>query len=402
MYTQFSLRQNFGVVTLMVLLGVVLVACGGGSSPPEASSANRTEEAIDSTSAERTEDASNSASNGDGLDPAREILREATEPNSTFVGPTTPVEPTPGKTVAIIHTFLAAEADQFFQEGASAAVNDLGWNEHIIDGKGTPDGYVTAIRQALTQRVDGVIMLGIDTNLVKAELEELKAEGIPVLAASNTNPPGDLFAANIGYDTDRTGKYYAAAVAVDSGGDAKVAVLNDPAYGVVVEFAEYFEQYLGELCASCEIVNRTNIQVTELGSELGPKVKAILQANPSVDYIWVGYDAAVPDIVNAIHQAGLAGEVKVVSQGGTQVALDYLRNKDTLIGDAAVAHGWMGYAAVDTMQRLFSDVPLDPDGRGLKTEGLKWLTWDNVPAEGNWDGDVDYQAEYRKLWGIER
>jgi ribose transport system substrate-binding protein len=65
----------------------------------------------------------------------------------------------------------------------------------------------------------------------------------------------------------------------------------------------------------------------------------------------------------------------------------------------ANATEWQGYEAADTMQRVLNGE--QPDPKGTNTDPIKLLTWDNVPPAGqHFDGDVDYAAAYKKLWGL--
>jgi ribose transport system substrate-binding protein len=372
------------LVVLAVTAAFVVSACGSSGDS--------------STSSSSSTAASPTAAAAAPLADAKAILAKATADVTAFTGPTTPTKNTPGKHIVAVDTSSAAEGIKIFHRGFDPAAKALGWKVTTVDGKGTPQGYAAGIQQAITQKADGVVLVAITTSLVANQLKQLKAAHIPVIAYSNVETPHDgLWVANIGYDPPTESKDLAAFVATDSGGKANIAILNDPEFGVVADRAKAFKAELPKLCPDCKISNETDFQVTELGTALGPKVKAVLQANPDVNYIWAAYDASVPPMLTAVGQAGLKGKVKIVSYGGFDQGLQYLRDKNVLAATVGNATEWQGYEAADTMQRTLNGEP--PDPKGTHSDPIKLLTWDNVPDKP-FAGDVDYAAEYKKLWGV--
>ena len=368
------------IVVLLVTAAFVVSACGSSDKSSGSSSTTASKPAANDLSA------------------AKEQLATATADVTAFTGPTTPTKATPGKHVVAVDTFSAAEGIKIFHRGFDPAVKALGWKLTTIDGKGTPQGYAAGIGQAITQKADAVVLVAITTSLVTNQLKQLKAAGIPVIAYSNVETPKDgLWVANIGYDPPTESKDLAAFVATDSGGKANIAILNDPEFGVVAERANEFKKALPGLCPNCKVSNETDFQVTELGTQLGPKVKAVLQANPDVNYVWVAYDAALPPIITAIKQAGLKDKVKAVSYGGFDQGLQFLRDKNVLAATVANATEWQGYEAADTMQRVLNGE--EPDPQGTNTDPIKLMTRENVPDKP-FTGDIDFAGEYEKLWGV--
>jgi hypothetical protein len=55
---------------------------------------------------------------------------------------------------------------------------------------------------------------------------------------------------------------------------------------------------------------------------------------------------------------------------------------------------WMGWQAVDGLVRLFAGKKVDdaPVPQRLVTAA-------NPPGADGWQGDFDYQAQYKKVWG---
>lgn len=391
------------LVSAMVAAAIFVSACGGGSS----SSSSTATESSGSTENESSETAAGEeageeeAGGGEGDDAkVEEILTTAVGP-AKWEGPTEKDPAAKGKHVALIMTFAAAEGEQLLQDGAETATKAIGWKSTYIDGKGTPQGYEAGINQAITEGVDGVVFGGITPSLVPNGMKALKAAGIPVVAQSNVEEPKEeLWLGNVGYDTAKEAEYLAAFLAKESNGEAKIVLVEDKEYGIVSQRAEKFKPLLEELCPTCEIVNETDMQVTELETKLTPKIAGVLQANPDANYVYAPYDAAVPPMVAAIKQAGLTEDVHIVSYGGFKQSTEYLRKKEIQNGDVANATQWQAWEAYDVLNREFNGEEI-PDN-AWATDPIKLLTWDNAPEAGTYfEGDeAEFEKHYEELWGV--
>jgi ribose transport system substrate-binding protein len=393
------------LVAVLVLVAAVFVsACGGGSSSSSSSESastaeNESSETAGGESATGEEEAGGEEG-GEGDAKVEEILAEAVAP-AKWEGPTEKDPAAPNKHIAVILTSAAAEGEQLIQDGAETATKALGWKSTYIDGKGTPQGYEAGISQAITEGVDGVFLAAITPSLVPNGMKALKAAGIPVITYSNVEEPKEeLWIGNVGYDTQKEAEYLAAFVTKESGGEAKISLVEDKEYGIVAQRAERFKPLLEELCPTCEIVNETDMQVTELETKLTPKIAGVLQANPDVNYIYAPYDAAVPPMVAAIKQAGLTEDVKIVSYGGFKQSTEYLRKKEIQNGDVANATEWQSWEAYDVLNRTFNEQEVPENA--FATDPIKLLTWDNAPPPGtHFEGqEAEFEKHYEELWGV--
>jgi hypothetical protein len=59
---------------------------------------------------------------------------------------------------------------------------------------------------------------------------------------------------------------------------------------------------------------------------------------------------------------------------------------------------WIGWANIDAVNRILQDEDPAPSSAGVP---IRLFTKENVPAGGGlWSGDYDYQAAFKKLWGV--
>ena len=62
----------------------------------------------------------------------------------------------------------------------------------------------------------------------------------------------------------------------------------------------------------------------------------------------------------------------------------------------AAPSDWTGWAAVDTMNSLFTDAPVADSGLGWQLVDKQ----NNLPPSGPFVPDVDFKAIYKKAWGV--
>jgi ribose transport system substrate-binding protein len=390
------------VFCLVAGISVLVAACGGGGSS-SSSSSEPTETAETSEPAEESEtveasEQSEGSEGGGGSAEVEEIIAEATGP-AKWEGPTEPDPAAPNKKILFIMTVGGTTGQELVEEGAKAAAKAIGWEISIFNGEGTPASYAEGIAQAITEHVDGVVTSSITPTLVINQMKELKAAGIPAVAISNTAEPVDeAWLANIGYNEEKEAKYLAAGIAQESGGDAKIMMINDKEFGVVVNRFEAFKKVLPEICPECEVVTETEMQVTELETKIGPKVGSLLQANPEVNYIYAPYDDAAIPMIAAVKQANLQDEVKIVSYGGYDQSTDAIRKGEVQTMTIANAVPWQSWEALDVLNRHFTNKEIPQNA--LNTDPVKLLTKETVPPEGQYftGAEADYEKNYEELW----
>jgi ribose transport system substrate-binding protein len=108
-----------------------------------------------------------------------------------------------------------------------------------------------------------------------------------------------------------------------------------------------------------------------------------------------GFDVLLLAGVGAgVKASGRGGQVKLFGAEGYAPTADLAR-QGWVAGGVAVPADWQGWAAIDTLNRIFA-------GQKPVDEGLGFQAWDkthNLGASGGYEPKVDYQAAYKKLWG---
>lgn len=343
---------------------------------------------------------SSGSSNGDIVATAQDKVDELKAEVSDWPPPPEGPAPAQNKKIAAVMADGTAEGAVRTADGVTEAAETLGWEVEILDGKGAPDTMISAMNQAISEQVDGILLIYIDENFVGPGIEAAHKQNIPVVSLLGGNKGGgdsgvdyDVASREYARETGEAGAYYAIA---DSDDTANAIVVNDTSFVLGVERTKGQLEVL-EQCEGCQVAEEIQFQVADLTTKLPGQVQSALSANPDVDYILAPYDAAATFVAQGVQQAGRANDVKIVSADGNIANLDMIRSGGPEVAVAANPLEWVGFVGVDDLNRIFQgDEPVPPE------YPLKLLTADNLPPEGEaWTGDVDYVQLYKDHWGVE-
>ncbi|WP_432937380.1 sugar ABC transporter substrate-binding protein [Kribbella sp. CA-253562] len=338
--------------------------------------------------------AGSTAPNDSGTDTsaATAAVTAAKAPQTTWTGPTTPVTPPAGRRIVAITCGSQGYGCVQGARGVAAAGQVVGWDVSIVDGKGDPSVWNAAVTQAVTDRADGIVLAAINPALVQDGLAKAKAAGVPVVVQFIPELPGAKVDAHVTTDHLAGGKTLADWVIADSGGQAKVLLLEEPAFPELVRRNDGIRAQLQASCPGCTIVSTTKFSIGTMVQQLPGLVTTALQSHPEITHILAPFDSSGTFAAQGIRQA--ARKVALVSGEGDPDGLTRLR-KGEQAADLATVPAWAGWAAVDQLARLFTGAAVQPH-----VLPQRLFTADNVPAEqGSWRGDLDYAAQFSKLWG---
>jgi ribose transport system substrate-binding protein len=319
-----------------------------------------------------------------------------------------------GKKVALISCGEAYPSCAVMGKEMKKATDVLGWDLQVFDGAGNVGGgFATAIRQATAWSPDAMIVYGIDCAAAKQPLKEARDANITLLGledldCSDSGDGDALFTAPFVYNSEATnGKEYwesygtaAAAYIANARPDAKIIAAGvwDEPTGQIIYDALFAG--LKAWCPDCEIVARVSGQTAEAypGGPIAQRFQSALVKHPDVNVIYTPYDNFFGTTLNglkAIRDAGLRDQALLFGGLGTEEGLDYLRNGDIDAVPHAVDKGWLAWAAIDQVNRLF-----DGDDRVAEGVGPRLLDdTQDLGTSGPYVTQVGYVSGYKALWG---
>ena len=149
--------------------------------------------------------------------------------------------------------------------------------------------------------------------------------------------------------------------------------------------------------AGCKMLATENMLVAGLTTTVPQQAVNLVRLHPDYTALWAGYDAALNFIAHGLQQADLADSGFAVGFDANVANVALIRQGLFQTGTVGAPLEWGGYAMVDNLNRLFNGEAIVTD-QGISS---RLLNKDNLPKAGVWEGDVDYRAAYKKVWGVQ-
>jgi ribose transport system substrate-binding protein len=317
------------------------------------------------------------------------------------------------KKVVIISAGQASISSSVPVGAAEEAAKAAGWDTEVYDIQLNPANAPGLVRQAIASGADGIILQATDCPGIKGPLQEANAKGIEVVGIysfdcndpvfESSDPP--LFTGQINYGagsedigafTEKYGADQAKAVIAATGGKAKVVYFNSPTVTVLNYTGKGFLDEIKK-CAGCEVLVEVEFAGAELGPNLQQKATSALLQHPDANVVKSPYTSAtLLGIAPAVVQSGRAKDIYLMGGEGFAPELDLLRAGQGVNAVNIAPSDWTGWAAVDTMNSLFTDAPVADSGLGWQLVDKQ----NNLPPSGPFVPDVDFKAIYKKAWGV--
>jgi ribose transport system substrate-binding protein len=328
-------------------------------------------------------------------DPISDAVDAARAPLSKWPGPTGPVTVERGKVVYTITCASQGIGCVRAAKGVEEAGGTLGWTVRTIDGKGDPATWNKGIQSAIAARASGIVLAAVPPMLVGDALEKAAQAKIPVVSVFNPLPDkkDSVFAYVRPVHFDQ-GKLAADWVATDSNGQGVVILVSDKVFPELVERVNGFKEELAK-CGRCKIAETVDSTISEMAQRLPSAVAAGLSRHPEAQYVISPFDSNGFFAAEGVRQAGKSAKVKVASYEGDPQAIAAIHDGKYAMTIADPAE-WMGWQAADELARAFAgqpaaDIPV----------AYRLIEKDNAPSTAGWTGDLDFRAEFKKLWGVE-
>jgi ribose transport system substrate-binding protein len=380
-------KRVAAVGALVLLAALVLSACGSSGSPSTGSGGST----------------GGPGGGGDASLASFEVAAKKAEEPTTWQGPKTSPPAVKGKKIAVIMCAAVAEGCVRIGEGAKDGAEAMGWDVTVQDGKGEPNVERGLMLQDIAEGYDGIVLAAIDSSTVGDAMQKAHEAGVFVVSPIGGNTIGESGSDVFGQpnaNPEKAGEDIANWVVADSGGEAKVAMFHAP------EFKDSTSRYEGskkvfESCEGCEIVTDETYAAASAAQQLPLRVKSVLLANPEINWVWVDIGGNGALAVNAIREQGKQEEVHLASLDCNLEDLKHIG--EGLVQPACEGLGLeaAGWGAVDELNRGFSGESAEEAMKEEDIVPLRTIDENDLPEAGEpWRGDYDYEAEYKKIWGV--
>lgn len=393
-------RGRSMVLAAALLVGVVLAAEGCGSSSSS------------SSTAASSSSASTAGAASAGVAAAKAAIQQNLGPvtwASSKPGPKFDASAANGKSVWVIDLNTSIPFNSIITDSIKTGLSAAGVKVTLCDGQGTPQGWNQCASQALAAHPAAIIDQSITPSLIGATLKKATAQGIHVVEGNIHDPSSraDLTNGAIGgvaYPFIQVGQLMADWAISDTNGKANVLVVTSSDVPNAKDLVDGgIKPELAQRCPSCK-VQVVDVPVSDWATHMTSDVQSALTANPAINYILPIYDGMTTFVTPAITAAGAASRVKEASFNGTLAPMKDLVAGRSLAADVGVSVAWQGWQYADQTLRAIVGQPTVTQHTPLRVFDLSNskdlpLTTE-AQANGIWYGDVNFPAEFKRLWGV--
>jgi ABC-type sugar transport system substrate-binding protein len=321
---------------------------------------------------------------------------------TTFDVPSLPQKPSAGKTVDFV--VCATTTCQGFVPYLKEATDAVGWKLQTVQGGFEPQQIASAWNKVLRDKPDGVIASGgIPPELFANQLNQLRAEGIPVVLhdqPETSNPA--VTGVVLSDDANRQfGQELADLILADSNGqNVHLALFVTPQVPVFANEDKALTSTISSSsCHSCSVAQSTFL-VSAAGTTLPSQVVSFLRAHPDTNYVYFDFNDAVDGVPAALTQAGLNGKVKLLANNIATTEASYMQAGQLW---AAAGNPWP-----ETMWQDFNliltkieNAPLAP---ALAVKLPNWILTKqdlpNINGQPMFPLALNYQQIFKKAWHV--
>jgi ribose transport system substrate-binding protein len=385
----------FATAALGLCLAVVAVGCGGDD---EAAPTRETPAATETGAT-------------DGVAEAKQLVAQEEQVPESVSPPTDAVDASAarGKTFMVIPVLGTIPVAQITNAALREALSLVDADLVEIDGKGQVAVWARAIEQGVSRKVEGIAIEGIAPRAVEAPLRAAENARIPVVASFDSDPglpsAGDARVgvdARVSYSWSEIGRRMAHYVIADSDGKAHVVIISSSDVDTSKNMVDAAQEEFERLCPDCEVEVRDAPQ-TQPSQRLATLTRTIVNKDRTVDYFMPVFDAMALTMVPAIHGAGAADRVKIVTSNGTPAVLEFIKRGDVVVADVGANIAWSGWGIADQFFRLLNgqDVVADVN---VPTRTFSANNVDELDLDGDqstWFGTDTWKDDFKRAWGIE-
>jgi ribose transport system substrate-binding protein len=275
-------------------------------------------------------------------------LIAATSAITVAAYPTLAAEPT----IALVQINQQALFFTQMNEGAEKKAKELGAKLVIFNANNDPAAQNNAIETYIADKVDGLVVVAIDTNGIMPAVQAAGAAGIPVAAVDAILPPGPQIA-QVGVNNEAAGRAIGEHFLKVTGGKAKLGVvgaLNSTIQNVRQKgFEDVVKVAPGVTMAG--VVDGRNVQDNAMSA-----AESLMTANPDLTAIYATGEPALLGAVAAVESQGRQADVKIVGWDLTASAIKGI-DAGYVVGVVQQDPAGMGAAAVEAAFKAIASKP---------------------------------------------
>ena len=337
----------------------------------------------------------------DGVATAKKIVGKYS-PNPKNIGIKTPLKKVPPKGKYVVMLSNGGDENKVLDEAIMAASKTLGWKSKELVGAVDPETQRKLFDQALSLKPNYIHISGIEPSTLSDLLVKAKKQGVVVVcSACMSKPVSALEDTHIAgpKQIDQWGQMIAAYTVANTNGKANVQGITVPLYPILIRFDQSYEKNLKKLCPTCSYKANPQ-QLTDIFAGKTPSaVVSLMKANPNTNWLVSDLGGWMTGVPAALESAGLNGKAQIGGLTAGKANIQGLKD--------GTESAWTGYSLPIVGWSVVDSFARNSIGQPYVTNSLptQILTPQNIKTavltpEGDYLGVKNYEAEFKKLWGV--
>jgi ribose transport system substrate-binding protein len=337
------------------------------------------------------------------LQQAKAFVAASTGVETKWDGPTAGPKAVSGKKVVVISCDQTNQVCKAWAAAVQSAAKVLGWKSSVIDGRGTPTGWQSALQSAIALHPDGIVLAGVDATAEHQVITQGKSQGVAFVGMHAAALPGpkpalDLFM-NIQQFPAQIAKLQVDEVIARSQAKGNVVLYYDSQYAIAVAKDKAYRAELSK-CHTCRLVSNVNFPIASLAKDTPSLISSWVSRFPKPFYV-VSVGDSVFDYMPAALQAGGVSKSNVLLVGadGTPPAYQRIRQGNFQIATVPEPADFEGWMALDELNRAFAHAK-----PAVFSPPVYLVTKSDINKEGGshdvFNPSNHYAQHYKAIWGV--
>jgi ribose transport system substrate-binding protein len=379
-----------GFAATAAILSALVFAVGCGSSSSSTSSL--------SSGGSSSSSSSSGSSNSGQKQAQAEVQKYSKTAGVKFPQPTESFKPGTGK-VAVISCGNAGINCLQGSKDAQTAAKAMGWTPSpIFDGQFTPAKQAGFVQQAVQQGYDGIVLVSIDANSIKAAIDAAAAKKIPIACVMCVNPAFKGKVVDVSTGGIAEGQAIGSWIGANAKSGAHILGYDDKSFPIVHVRRQNAEQAIKKYCPSCK-VTESDFPTTDLSKPGSPTFSAALKANPpgTLQFVMAPYDPAAIPMSKVAEQQGRT-DFKMTGYDASPDYVALIKKGGVPAATTAAPFPYASWGAVDQVARIKAGKQPWVSTR-LPVSLVTQANANQFTGAFFSPKDFDYKSMFLKLWG---
>lgn len=262
------------------------------------------------------------------------------------------------KKVAILTPYLSAVTTNQMVGTLKKQGQKHGWKINVVDTKGDVGQLASRMEDVISSRVDAIVLVSMDPNQVKAQINSAKRENIPVFGCDSGYIDG--MTTNATSDNKKMSQMITDYLFQKMNQKGNLVVLTHRPHPGVLKRTQQLDTMLKQNPAIHKVTEQ-QVKVPGPIENARKQMESLLLANKqpgSIHAVWAGWDETAIGAAQAIQTAGRK-DIVVTGIDGNSQAIDMIKKGSPLV--ATVKQNFTGMAdiVVKQIDLVFQGKPVE-------------------------------------------